>query len=323
MKISIVVPLYNERENVPLLHADLRAVLSRMACAYEIVLVNDGSTDGTDEALDALASRDPQVKVIHFRRNFGQTAALAAGLDHAEGEAIVTLDGDLQNDPEDIPALVAKLDEGYDVALGYRHQRQDALLSRRLPSRIANQLIGRVTGFPVRDLGCTLRAMRREIANELKLYGELHRFIPILAHAQGARCCEVPTNHRPRRFGQAKYGLSRTIRVLLDLATVVYLIQYFISPMRLFGLVGLACGSVATLSGLTTAGMKLMAGFDVTGNPLLYLTLFAGIVSVQFVSLGMIGEMCTRIYYESHDARPYAIRRLVNFQTRPPRQQAA
>jgi glycosyltransferase involved in cell wall biosynthesis len=322
MNLSVVVPLYNEQDNVRLLHEELDAVLPGMNRPYEIVLVNDGSTDDTEAALDALAARDPHVTVIHFRRNFGQTAALAAGLDHASGEIIVTLDGDLQNDPRDIPALVAKLEEGYDLVHGYRLKRRDAFFTRRVPSRIANWLIARATRFPVRDLGCTLKAMRRETARDLKLYGELHRFIPILAHAQGARCCEVVTNHRPRRFGQAKYGLSRTLRVLLDLATVVYLIQYFISPMRLFGLVGLGCGALSVLTGLATVAMKL-GGCDITGNPLLYVCLFAGMVAVQFASLGMIGEMCTRIYYESRGTRPYAIRRLVNFSERQQRRQAA
>jgi len=222
------------------------------------------------------------------------------------------LDGDLQNDPLDIPTLVQKLDEGYDLVHGWRKQRQDMLLTRKLPSTIANWLISRVTRFPIHDLGCTLKAIRREIAVELELYGEMHRFIPILAHQRGARCVEVVTRHHPRRFGQTKYGLSRTLRVILDLVTVKYMLDYFASPMKLFGRFGLACFFIATVAGIVTAAMKLAGGMDMTGNPLMLLAVLGTIAGIQFFSLGLLGEVNARIYYDSSRRQNYAVRELVN-----------
>jgi len=314
MSVSVVVPVYNERDNVERLFLQLAAVLNGLERPYEILFVNDGSTDGTTEILDQLAARDPRVKVLHFRRNYGQTAALDAGLHAASGEAIVTLDGDLQNDPTDIPKLLAKLDEGYDLVHGWREKRQDAFWHRRLPSLAANRLIAWVSGFPVRDLGCTLKAIRREIAQDLHLIGDMHRFIPILAHAQGARCAEIPTRHHPRRFGATKYGLNRIYRVLLDLLTVKFLIHYSVSPMRLFGGIGLFCLGSSLAMGLLTLALKTLAGMDMTGNPLLYLTFFLGTVSLQFFSLGMLGETQVRTYFAQSGTRPYAVRRTVNFE---------
>lgn len=313
MSVSVVVPIYNEIEGIEALHAALRPVLVRLGRPFEMILVDDGSTDGTSAALDELAARDSSVKVIHFRRNFGQTAAMAAGLHLASGEAIVTLDADLQNDPEDIPLLLAELDRGYDLAHGWRRDRQDEFMRRKLPSRIANWLIARVTQFPVHDLGCTLKAMRREVAEELDLYGEMHRFIPILAHWRGARCVEIVTRHHPRRFGTSKYGLSRTVRVVLDLLTVKYMIHYLGSPMKLFGLFGLACGALGVTSGAATLLMKLVGGVDMTGNPMLLMTAFALLAGLQFIVMGMLGEIGVRTYYESQGKRPYAIRTTKNF----------
>ncbi|HVW36398.1 MAG TPA: glycosyltransferase family 2 protein, partial [Pirellulales bacterium] len=269
MQLSIVVPVYNERENVALLYEALTKAVAPLGLDYEIVLVDDGSTDGSGRALDELAARDRSVKIVHFRRNFGQTAAMNAGLHLASGDVVVTLDADLQNDPADIPVLLAKLDEGFDLVHGWRKNRQDAFVNRKLPSKIANWMISKTTGFPVHDLGCTLKAMRREIAHDLQLYGEMHRFIPILAHWRGARCAEVVTRHHPRKFGQSKYGISRTFRVILDLITVKYMIQYLTSPMKLFGGMGLASFGLGALSGAATVGMKLAGGVDMTGNPLL------------------------------------------------------
>ncbi len=311
--ISVVIPIYNELENIPILYRSLKAVLEPLDEPYEILFVDDGSTDGSTERLRELAAEDRRVKLIIFRRNFGQTAALDAGLHAASGDVVVTMDGDLQNDPEDIPFMVAKLREGYDLVHGWRRDRQDEFLRRRLPSKIANWLISKVTGFPVRDLGCTLKVMRRELAEDLHLYGEMHRFIPILAHWLGARCVEVVTRHHPRRFGQSKYGLSRTVRVLLDLLTVKYLVRYLTSPMRLFGGLGLGATAVGCASGAATVWMKLVHGVDMTGNPLLLLAVFCVLVGVQLVILGMLGELGTRTYYESQGRRPYAIRERVNF----------
>jgi glycosyltransferase involved in cell wall biosynthesis len=312
MAISVVVPICNELENIQPLYQQLAAVLPSLERPWEIVFVDDGSTDGSTEQLASIAACDQRVKVVVFRRNYGQTAAMHAGIQHAAGDVIVTLDGDLQNDPLDIPTLVHKLDEGFDLAHGWRKQRQDTYITRKVPSRIANWLISRVTGFPIHDLGCTLKAMRREIALELELYGEMHRFIPILAHKQGARCVEVVTRHHPRRFGRTKYGLSRTVRVILDLITVKYMLDYFASPMKLLGRFGLACLVLAFFCSAATIGMKLAIGADMTGNPLMLLAVLGAIAAIQFFSLGLLGEVNARIYYGQERRQNYAIRELVN-----------
>jgi glycosyltransferase involved in cell wall biosynthesis len=310
--LSVVVPVYDEVDNLDPLVEVLHRELVALAQSYEILLVDDGSTDGSAQRIDDLAAEDERVKAVHLRRNYGQTAALDAGIHLASGDVIITLDADLQNDPADIPAMLEKLAEGYDLVHGWRKERQDALVSRRVPSLLANWLISRVTGFAVHDLGCTLKAMRRETAQELHLYGEMHRFIPILAYWNGARCAEMVTRHHPRLAGKSKYGLSRTIRVLFDLVTVKYMIQYLTSPMKLFGMLGLAAGFVGLISATITFGMWL-DGFHLSRNPLLLLSIFAGFVSVQFFVLGLLGELGVRTYYESQDKRPYGIRQLVNF----------
>jgi hypothetical protein len=312
MQVSVIVPLLNEQENVELCYQALTEVMEQTPWQYEIVMIDDGSTDGTTQRLAEIASRDRRVKVIEFRRNFGQTAAMRAGLDYAEGEYIVTLDGDLQNEPADIPMMIEKLNEGYDLVHGWRKDRQDAFFNRRLPSKIANWIISRVTRFPVRDLGCTLKVMRREIAMDLSLYGEMHRFIPIMAHWQGARSVEVVTRHHPRRFGESKYGIWRTVRVLLDLITVKYMIQHAVSPMRLFGGIGLMLIALSGFAGSTTVGMKMLAGVDMTGNPLLLLTVVAGLAAIQFFGLGLLGEVSTRIYHECQAKKPYRVRSVWN-----------
>lgn len=313
MKISVVVPVFNEHQNIRRLYDALAPVLNHLPHDSEMLFVDDGSTDGSYQELRALCEADDRVKVVRFRRNFGQTAAMNAGLHLANGDVIITMDADLQNDPLDIPLLLDKLAEGYDLVHGWRKNRQDAWVNRKLPSKLANWLISKVTGFPVRDLGCTLKAMRREIAQDLQLYGEMHRFIPILANWRGARCAEVVTRHHPRRFGTSKYGISRTMRVLLDLITVKYMIQYLTSPMRLFGKIGLLSGTLGMISATATVAMKLLQGVDMTGNPLLLLTVFASFVGLQFIVLGMLGELGVRTYYESQQKQPYTIRELVNF----------
>ncbi len=312
MSVSVVVPICNELENISPLYQQLAAVLPSLNRRWEIVFVDDGSTDGSSDRLKQIAAADERVKVVRFRRNYGQTAAMQAGIHHASGETIVTLDGDLQNDPLDIPTLVNKLDEGYDLVHGWRKLRQDTLLTRKIPSKIANWLISRVTRFPIHDLGCTLKAIRRDIAVELELYGEMHRFIPILAHARGARCVEVVTRHHPRRFGQTKYGLSRTVRVVLDLITVKYMLDYFASPMKLFGRFGMACIAAALLAGIASVAMKVAGGTDMTGNPLTLLAVLGTIAAIQFFSLGLLGEVAARIYYGQERRQNYAIRELVN-----------
>jgi glycosyltransferase involved in cell wall biosynthesis len=313
MSVSVVVPIYNEVENIPLLHRAIRSVMETTKRPWELILVNDGSRDGSTDALAKLAAEDPCVKVVEFRRNYGQTAAMQAGIQAASHDVTVLLDGDLQNDPTDIPMMLAKLDEGYDLVHGWRKNRQDAFINRKLPSKIANWLISKVTGFPVHDLGCSLKAIRTEIAQELQLYGEMHRFIPILAHWRGARCVEVVTNHHARRFGQSKYGISRTTRVILDLLTVKYFIHYIQSPMKLFGMIGLLCGAVSALSCAATIGMKVSGGVDMTGNPLLLLTALSAMLGTQFLFLGMLGELCSRIFFEVRGMPNYAIRKTLNF----------
>lgn len=320
MSVSVVVPIYNEVENVHLLYEALMRVLPKLGREYEIILVDDGSTDGSVRALEALADTDPRVKIVEFRHNFGQTDAMSAGIAFATGDVIVTMDGDLQNDPADIPMMLAKIDEGYDLVHGWRKQRQDAFLNRKLPSIAANWLISKVTGFPVHDLGCTLKAVRREIAQELELYGEMHRFIPILGHWRGARCIEVETTHHPRRHGISKYGISRVVRVFLDLITVKYLIRYLVSPMKLFGMAGLICAAIGILSGGAAIAMKVLSGVDMTGNPLLLLGVFSTLLGVQFFGLGMLGELGARIYYAVKEHDHYAVRRSVNFGSREAQQ---
>jgi glycosyltransferase involved in cell wall biosynthesis len=315
--VSVVVPVFNERENLPLLHDAVTQVMRKLGLPYELILVNDGSTDGSTQALERLTESDPNVKVVELRRNFGQTAAMQAGIEAASMSAIAFLDGDLQNDPADIPKMLAKLDEGYDLVHGWRKDRKDAFVSRKLPSYIANWIISRTTGYPVHDLGCTLKVMRAEVARELQLFGEMHRFIPILAHGCGARCAEVVTNHRPRKFGTSKYGISRTTRVVLDLLTVKYLLQYVVSPMKLFGVMGLACGGATGLFGAATLWMKLAGGIDITGNPLFALACLSSMMSVQFLFMGMLGEMCSRIYFQVRGRPNFAIRKTVNFDAEP------
>lgn len=310
MDISIIVPIYNERESIGTLFAEIASTLDSLALDYEVIFVDDGSKDGSVQQLRSLAMREQCVKVVELRRNFGQTAALQAGLEYAKGDAIVTMDGDLQNDPADIPMMLAKLNEGYDLVHGWRQNRQDHWLNRRLPSKIANWLIAKTTHFPVHDLGCTLKVIRRDVADELELYGEMHRFIPILAYQRGARCAEIVTRHRARQFGETKYGIGRTLRVLLDLITVKFLLDYFASPMKLFGRFGLWSLAVSIVCMALTTCMKLASGIDMTGNPLLLLGVGLGVVSVQFFSLGLLGEVSARIYYALQGNQQYAVRRV-------------
>lgn len=310
--VSIIIPIHNERENIPLLYDQLTQTLSLLERTCEILLIDDGSTDGSYEQLVELAARDVRVKVIQLRRNYGQTAAMQAGIQWAAGAVVVTMDGDLQNDPADIPMMLEKISQGFDLVHGWRKNRQDSWLNRRLPSKIANLLISRVTGFPIHDLGCTLKAIRREFACDLELYGEMHRFIPILAHARGARCVEVVTRHHARQRGVTNYGISRTGRVILDLITVKYILSYFASPMKLFGQIGIGFAFLSFLAFCGMLGMKLLSHVDMTGNPLLLLTVFGMMACIQFFSLGLLGEVSARIYYGSQNKQHYTIRRLLN-----------
>lgn len=312
--ISIVVPVFNEEESLRPLYDQVVEAMASQSRPWELVLVDDGSRDGSVAVLRELAALDHRVKPIVFRRNYGQSAAMYAGIQNATGDGIVTMDGDLQNDPRDIPMMIDRLEQGYDLVHGWRKNRQDHLVSRKIPSRVANWLISRTTKFPIHDLGCTLKAIRREIAQEIELYGEMHRFIPVLASRLGARCTEVVTRHRARQFGETSYGLGRTTRVIFDLLTVKFLIEHFDSPMKLFGKLGLAVGGIATISGVAAVAMKLISGVDLTGNPLLMLAAIGSILSVQFFSLGLLSEVCVRIYFASGGKKPYRVREQINFE---------
>ncbi|MBI5760824.1 MAG: glycosyltransferase [Planctomycetales bacterium] len=313
--LSIVIPVFNERDSIRPLYDRLATERTRFGSETEFVFVDDGSTDGSDVELRQLAATDSAVKVVQLRRNFGQTAAMRAGIEHASGDVIAFLDGDLQNDPADLPAMLDKLGTGFDLVQGWRKNRHDAWISRCLPSWFANRLIGRVTGTSFHDIGCTQKVIRREIALELPLYGEMHRFLPILAHWRGARCAEMPTRHHARQFGTSKYGLLRAFRVVLDLVTVKFLVSYLVSPMRLFGMIGLLCGCLGMLSGVATVAMKWAWSVDMTGNPLLQLTCLASIVGLQFFCLGLLGDVSVRTYFESQGKPSYAVRERINFTT--------
>ena len=271
---SIVLPVYNEGENIDNSYRELVACLDALGTGYEIIMVDDGSTDDSWAKISALAKNDRRIKALSFRRNFGQTAAMAAGFDVAVGEVVIPLDADLQNDPADIPKLLARLAEGYDVVSGWRRDRKDKLLLRKVPSLLANRLISRLTGVHLHDYGCTLKAYRREVLSRISLYGELHRFVPALASMVGAKVTEIPVNHRPRRAGVSKYGIDRTLRVILDLVTVKFLLKYSVRPMQLFGRWGAWTFLAAGISGLTTLYMKFFEGLSMNRNPLLVLTAF-------------------------------------------------
>ena len=313
MDVSIVIPMYNEIENLGLLYEEITGVIDQDDRSYEIIFVDDGSRDGTTDKIRLLAHEDPRVKPVLLRRNFGQTAAMKAGIDYANGSVIVTMDGDLQNDPADIPRMIDKLDEGYDLVHGWRKNRQDKFLTRKLPSQVANWLISKTTGFEIHDLGCTLKVMKAEIGKELELYGEMHRFIPILADRQGAHCVEMETHHRPRLYGETKYGLGRTSRVILDLMTVKYILSYFASPMKFFGRIGLYSALVSLIAFVSVVAMKIFSQTDMTGNPFLMLSVIAGMASIQFFSLGLLGEVNARIYFNNQDRNVYAVRETLNF----------
>ena len=304
--LSVVVPLKDERDNVRPLVERVRDAL-RECGPWELVLIDDGSTDGTFAELEAVAV-DPRVKVVRLRRNVGQAAATQAGLDAATGDVIVTMDGDLQNDPADIPLLLAKLNEGYDAVLGLRANRQDKFLLRKVPSGIANWLIRKVLGVPFKDFGCTLRAMRRDVADGLLLYGEMHRFITASVIQPGAKVAQIPVRHHPRTAGKSKYNITRTVRVMLDLMTVKFQGSFQTRPMHLFGGMGLGLGLFGFACVLIALVMKYTTGPGMTANPLFLLGAVAGLMGVQLVSLGLMGEVLARVYFESQGKRPYIVR---------------
>ena len=312
MRVSLVIPVYNESESLPLLHQAVHAAMKDVAGEWEAVLVDDGSSDDSLAVLERLAAEDPaHVRVVVLRRNFGQTAAIAAGIDHARGEIIVLLDADLQNDPADIPMMLGKLDEGYDVVSGWRHKRQDAFVTRTLPSRLANGLISWVTGVKLHDYGCTLKAYRREVLTGFRLYGEMHRFIPVYAHSVGARIVEVKVNHHPRRYGRTKYGLERTVKVLLDLFTVKFLLSYAKKPIYLFGGTGILFFGVGLLGILFLVMRKLIDGTGITTSPIFILSIMVAVLGFQSILMGLIAELLVRTYHEAQGKPIYTVRRVV------------
>ena len=319
--LSIVVPIFNERENLAELH---RQILSAMEAAeaqdlsggFEVLYIDDGSTDGSAELLTEIVAAEPRARGVFLRRNYGQTAAFAAGFAQAEGEVIVTMDGDLQNDPADVPALLAKLAEGFDVASGWRVERQDTLI-RRLPSAIANRLISTVTDVKLHDYGCSLKAYRAEILKDVRLYGEMHRFLPALCHWQGASVAEVATRHRPRVHGTSKYGLGRTLRVVMDLLTVKFLMSFSTRPLHVFGSLGFVSLALGMVINLYLSFQKLVLGMAIGNRPLLLLGVLLLFTGFQFMSMGLLGEMLARIYHESQQKPIYAIRRIVRGGSKP------
>ena len=305
--LSIVVPIYNEEESLPFLVNQLLEVLQPMEETFELVLVNDGSSDNSAEVIRKLSFDIPELVGVLLRKNYGQTAAMAAGFDISSGEIVVTLDGDLQNDPADIPLLVNKIRDGFDLVSGWRYRRQDAAISRKLPSKIANRLIGKVTGVRLNDYGCSLKAYRKEVLTDMRLYGELHRFLPVLANIEGARITEVKVNHRARQFGSSKYGIDRTFRVLMDLLTVWFMNRFLTRPMYVFGFGGILAIIGSFIISFYLLIIKLL-GNDIGDRPLLLFALLLAVTGVQLFGFGLLGELQIRTYHESQNRPIYRIR---------------
>lgn len=312
LDLSIVIPMHNEVDNVDPLIDELYSTLGDLGLSFELILVDDGSSDETFVRMRAQADQRPNLRLIRFARNYGQTAGLSAGFHAARAEIIVTLDGDLQNDPRDIPALLDKMTEGYEVVSGWRKDRKDTFMNRTLPSRIANRLISRSTGVALHDYGCALKAYRRIVLRRFELYGQLHRFLPALCAMAGARVGEIVVNHRARERGTTKYGIGRTLTVVLDLTTVKFMLSYGAHPIRVFGMTSFlsALTGIAALG--ATIAMKVWLGVDMTGNPLLYLAMMGVILAAQFLLMGIIAEMLTRTYHEAQGKRPYIVVETVN-----------
>jgi len=312
MKLSIILPVYNEAESLEELYREIKMVLQPLSFDYEIIAVNDGSEDKSLEVLKKIAVSDLNFKLINFRRNYGQTAAISAGIDFSQGEILVPLDADLQNDPNDIPKFLEKINQGFDVVSGWRKQRRDSF-NRRLPSQIANFLISFITKVKLHDYGCTIKAYKREIIKDIRFYGEMHRFMPAYAAWYGAKIGEITVNHRPRKYGKAKYGLSRIFRVILDLLTVKFLMIYLTKPIHFFGRVGFLLFFLGFLSGLATLILKFVLGVSLAMTQLPLITIFFIIVGIQFILMGLLAEILIRIYYEPRGKTPYSIKEKINF----------
>ncbi len=309
--ISIIIPVFNESESIGYLLDEVLNVMRSNKLHFEIVVINDGSQDTTSNVLDELTIKIKELSVISLRKNYGQTAAMAAGFDNTNGEIVITLDGDLQNDPNDIPKLISHINEGYDLICGWRYDRKDKLINRRIPSKIANKLIANVTGLKLHDYGCSLKAFRKEILDDIKLYGELHRFLPVLAKIEGAKIKEIKVNHRSRKYGSSKYGIDRTFRVLMDLLTVWFMTKFLTRPMYGFGFVGII--SILVSLGMTSYLFIIkFLGNDIGNRPLLMFALILGIAGVQLFSFGLLSELLIRTYHESQNRPIYRVRKIQN-----------
>lgn len=311
MDISIVIPLLNEEENLPILYDELKQCLEGLKVTYELVFVDDGSTDSSLPILQKLQQDDSCVCAVSLRKNFGQTAAMSAGFDMAKGDVIIAMDADLQNDPADIPILLREIENGSDVVTGWRYDRKDPFFSRKLPSKIANKIISFATGVHINDYGCTLKAFKSDVIKNIKLYGEMHRFIPAIASAMGIKISEVKVNHRSRRFGSSKYGISRTLRVILDLITVKFLLSYATRPIHVFGTIGFISGSVGVLMALVMTVQRQFYGIPLGDRPLLLLAILLIFVGVQFITIGLVAEMLVRTYHESQAKPTYYVRTII------------
>ena len=311
--VSIVIPVYNEAENVALLHGEIAAAVAGRPEEYEIIFVDDGSRDGSLAALKQLHERDARVRIIQFRKNFGQSAAISAGFENSRGEVVVAMDADLQNDPADIPLVVDKVLEGYDIVNGWRRDRRDKWLTRRLPSFFGNKLVSWITGVHLHDYGCTLRGFRGEVVKDLKLYGEMHRYIPAIASRMGIRSTEIVVRHRERRFGRSKYGLGRTFRVILDVISIKFQLTYSHRPLQVFGGAGLLMFLAGLVSGVYLSYAKFILHQAIAGRPLLFFTLLMFFLGFQAISLGLLAEMLSRIYHEGLDKNEYVIRERIGF----------
>ena len=307
--ISIIIPVFNEGESIAYLLDEVLNVMQNNKLNCELIVVNDGSNDNTSIVLDELTIKVKELSVISLRKNYGQTAAMAAGFDNSKGEIVITLDGDLQNDPNDIPKLISHINEGYDLICGWRYERKDKLISRRIPSKIANKLIANVTGLKLHDYGCSLKAFKKEIVDDIKLYGELHRFLPVLANIEGAKIKEIKVNHRSRKYGSSKYGIDRTFRVLMDLLTVWFMTKFLTRPMYGFGFFGIV--SILISFGMTSYLFIIkLLGNDIGNRPMLMFALILGIAGVQLFSFGLLGELLIRTYHESQNRPIYRIRKI-------------
>jgi len=309
--LSIIIPIYNERENIERLYKKLDKALSRINLKYEVLLIDDGSVDGTFDQLLKMHQKNRLFKIIRFRKNFGQTSAISAGFDYAEGEVVITLDADLQNDPADIPVLLSKMNEGYDIVSGWRKNRKDNIVTRKFPSIVANKIISKLTGVHLHDYGCTLKAYRKEVVKNINLYGEMHRYIPAIASWMGVKVAEVPVMHHSRKYGKSKYGISRTIKVILDIITVKFLLSYSQSPIQIFGLVGLFSGLVGFIMTAYLIIMRLFFNQSLAERPLFILSIFMILIGIQLVTMGLLAEVLMRVYHKVQDRSTYVIKDII------------